>query len=104
MQVAGTDSQRESRLVTDALDVLELDAGRPAGAAHDRIGGLLACSVELALTGGLFLNARHPPIDVRPRTSAGDRADVRRGALGIFVDLGNFHLSVPPLGFVLFPP
>src|SRR3546814_1580112 len=104
MQVAGADSQREPRLVTDALDVLELDSGRPAGAAHDRIGGLLACSVELALTGGLFLDTRHRAIDVGARHAAGDRAEVRRGAIGTFVDVGHFHLDVQALGFVIVLP
>src|SRR3546814_7225060 len=79
MQVAGTDGQREPRLVTDALDVLELDSGRTAGAAHDRIGGLLlAGGVELALTGRLFLDPGHRAIDVRARHAAGDRAEDRK--------------------------
>src|SRR3546814_19251756 len=104
MQVAGADSQREPRLVTDALDVLELDSGRPAGAAHDRIGGLLACSVELALTGGLFLDTRHRAIDFGPRTAPADRPEVRRGATGHFFHLGPFPPTLTVPRFVTFFP
>src|SRR3546814_4739890 len=63
MQVSGTDGQRESRLVTDAFDVLELDPGRTAGLAHDRVRGLLAAGVEFGCS--LFLDIGLDTIEVR---------------------------------------
>src|SRR3546814_14161517 len=79
MQVSGTDGQRESRLVTDAFDVLELDPGRTAGLAHDRVRGLLAAGVEFGCS--LFLAIGLDTIVVRACHPKGAVAEVLRGTL-----------------------